>query len=104
LLIEFGGLISFGYFGVRFFPQRWLRILGTTVSVGVIIILWGAFFAPKATYPLSIAWLIMVSFLTLLLTRYLWLQKGDRLYAGVWFVRIIFHHFFLYNFREKSIV
>ncbi|TLQ39726.1 DUF2568 domain-containing protein [Ruoffia tabacinasalis] len=66
LIIEIVALISFGYFGASFFSQRWLRILGTTVSVGFIIIIWGAFFAPKATYPLPIAWMIIGKFLILM--------------------------------------
>lgn len=104
LIIEIVALISFGYFGASFFSQRWLQIFGAIVTVGVIIIIWGAFFAPKATYPRPIAWMIIGKFLILMLPSYMWFQKGNTVYAGSWFVLILFHQFFLYNFREKSIV
>ena len=104
LAIEIIALISFSYFGASFFSQRWLQILGAIVSVGVIIIIWGAFFAPKATYRLPIAWTLIGKYLILMLPSYMWFQKGNTVYAGSWFVLIHFHLFFFYIFRDNSIV
>lgn len=101
LIIEIVALISFGYFGASFFSQRWLQILGAIVTVGVIIIIWGAFFSPKATYPLPIAWTLIGKFIILLLPSYMWFQKGNTVYAGSWFVLILFHLVLLFVFRDR---
>lgn len=104
LIIEIVALISFGYFGASFFSRRWLQILGAIVSVGVIIIIWGAFFSPKATYPLPIAWTLIGKFIILSLPSYMWFQKGNTVYAGSWFVLILFHLVLLFVFRDRPLV
>ncbi|MBZ6526907.1 YrdB family protein [Aerococcaceae bacterium DSM 111021] len=104
LIIEFIALISYWNFGTHFFSTRWVQILGGFISVGVIIIIWGAFFAPKASHPLPVHWALVGKFIILSMPSYMWFIKENKTYAAIWSVILIVHLILLYIYRDSPFI
>lgn len=95
-IVEVIAVISYGYFGVQLASTRVMQIISAIISIGVIVVIWGAFFAPKATHPWPEPWLYLGKFFILMMPSYIWYLRGNMSLAITWFVLILVHLILLY--------
>lgn len=90
-LIELIALVSFGYLGTMFSNNKMIQTIGAVVCVGIMIVLWGAFFAPKADYRLMMPWLFVGKLIILLMPGYIMLYKKNFTWSVIWSAVVILH-------------
>lgn len=100
-IVEVIAVISYGYFGAQLASSRLLQIIGVIISIGIIVVIWGAFFAPKASYPWPEPWLYLGKFFILMMPSYMLYLRGNTSMAITWFVLILMHLTLLY-FQPKG--
>jgi hypothetical protein len=90
-IIELIALAGFGYLGTMFSNNKILQTIGAVVCVGIMVVLWGAFFAPKADYRLTMPWLFVGKLIILLMPGYILLYKKNFTWALIWVAVVILH-------------
>lgn len=90
-IIEIIALASCGYLGAMLFETRFLKILGAVVFIGIMAVIWGNFFSPKAGHRLVMPGIFAGKLILLLMPSYILLYKSNFMSAGIWAIIVIVH-------------
>lgn len=90
-IIEIIALASCGYLGAMLFETRILKIVGAVVFMGIMAVIWGNFFSPKAGHRLVMPGIFVGKLILLLMPSYILLYKKNFIWSGIWAVIVIVH-------------
>lgn len=90
-IIELIALGSFGYLGTQLGSSQLIKIISAVVFLAVMIFVWGAFFAPKATHRLTMPGLFIGKLVVLLMPSYILIFNKNFAEAALWFVIVLLH-------------
>lgn len=82
------------------FDQRTIKLLAVVLILAVLIGIWGAFFAPKASYRLPVIGLFVGKLIILLAPSHLYLLKGKLVITIIWAIGILLHLFLAVHFKN----
>ena len=89
--LELMALLIVGYMGTKISSSLPLKVLGSLVVVGVLVVVWGTYLAPKAATRLPMPYLLLAKLVILLLPNFAFLMQGQTTWAVVWSTLVVGH-------------
>lgn len=97
--LELVALVFVVYVAWTGFANIWLRLLFGAVCLVIFVVLWGAYFAPKATMRLSMPWVFWGKLLLLSVPAYKMAWNGQYRVAII-YVLVVLGHLMLSAYQE----